>query len=189
MPISDQRTPPVRMPLTIIGLGNEFLTDDGAGIRVVREVRRRLGDENTAFEELSVGGLPLLDYIIGFDRCMIVDAIVSGTFPPGTLYRFVQIAGSAPVKLTSSHQVDLTQVLGLGRLLGADLPRLLIVYGVEAGEVSTFHEDCTDAVAKAIPRLADVICEDARNVHTAPAAAGSWQVVQPVPTRFTVEHR
>ena len=87
-------------PLTVIGLGNEYLSDDGAGIGVLREVRRRLGEGAAVFEELSIGGLPLLDYIVGFDRCVIIDAVVSGEHPPGTLYRFVRTPEGAPVNST-----------------------------------------------------------------------------------------
>jgi len=175
-------------PLTVIGLGNEYLSDDGAGIGVLREVRRRLGEGAAVFEELSIGGLPLLDYIVGFDRCVIIDAVVSGEHPPGTLYRFVRTPESAPVRLSSSHQVDLSQLLQLAQMMGASLPQTLMVYGVEAEDVTMFRERCTRSVAAALPILADLICEDLRSGGLAGVAPGSWQVIQSMQESSTVEH-
>ena len=172
----DQLSP--SRPLTIIGLGNELLSDDGLGIRVVRSLRARLRDDRVAFEELSVGGLQLLDYVVGCRQCIIVDAIITGSHPPGTLYRFVQKADRDLVRLTSSHQIDLSQVLALAKLMGADLPEKLTVYGIEAEDVITFRDGCTDHVARAIPRLVDVICLDVEECIAAPSAtAGEWQII------------
>ena len=151
---------PQKKRLTIIGLGNEMLSDDGLGIRVVRELKNRLDDRSVAFEELSVGGLQLFDYLIGTEECIIVDAIKTGTQPAGTLLRFVQTPDTEPVKITSSHQIDLGQILGLARFMGAPLPKRLTVYGIEADDITTFSEQCTGEVARSIGRLVDLICRD-----------------------------
>jgi hydrogenase maturation protease len=165
-------------PLTIIGLGNELLSDDGAGIRVVQELKKRLADLPITFEELAVGGLDLLDYVVGYSECIIVDAITSGNQPPGTLYRFVQSPDQEPLKLTSSHQIDLGQVLSLAKLLGASLPSRLTVYGIEVADITTFREACTEEVSKAIPGLVDLICQDvSRNGMNSPVRTGEWQVI------------
>jgi len=152
-----------RTPLTVIGLGNEMLSDDGVGIRVVRGVRERISTDHASFEELSVGGIELFDYLVQTDECIIVDAILTGQHPPGTIVRFVQSADEEPVRLTSSHQIDLGQILGLAKFLGASLPSRTTVYGIEAADITTFREECTEAVSNAIPELVDVICDDIRN--------------------------
>jgi hydrogenase maturation protease len=167
-----------RKPLTIIGLGNELLSDDGLGIRVVRELKKRLPADDVAFEELSVGGLQLLDHIIDCEQCIIVDAIATGAHPAGTAYRFVQTADTEPVTLTSSHQIDLSQVLALAKLLGADVPRTLTVYGIEAGDITTFQDGCTNEVAKAIPELVETVCRDVNDGGTVRGTrTGTWQII------------
>ena len=167
-----------RKHLTIIGLGNEMLSDDGLGLRVVRELRKRLMDHSAEFVELSVGGLQLFDYLIGTDEYIIVDAIATGTQPAGTMLRFVQTPDHEPVKLTSSHQIDLGQILGLAKFMGADLPRRLTVYGIEAEDITTFREKCTPHVMHAIPLLADAICEDLRSAQTSSSPCiDKWQIL------------
>jgi hydrogenase maturation protease len=163
---------------TIIGLGNEFLSDDGLGIMVVRDLRKRLPADTATFEELSIGGLELLDYITGYEECVIVDAIATGTRPPGTLYRCVQKDPESTVPMRSSHQIDLMQVVRLAGLLGAAVPRRIVLYGIEAGDVTTFHEGCTADVARAIPRLVHAICMDLQDPCLPSGdSPGTWQVV------------
>jgi hydrogenase maturation protease len=149
--------------ILIVGLGNELLTDDGVGIRVLRELRERLPADDIAFEELSVGGLQLLDRLVGYKCCILVDAVVTGECPAGTLHRFVQEPGRASMRLSSSHHVDLSQVLALGKMLGATIPEKVVVYGIEPEDTTTFCEQCTREVSKAIPRLVDLICRDIEN--------------------------
>jgi hydrogenase maturation protease len=170
--------PPQRRILTIIGLGNEMLSDDGLGIKVVRELKNRLDDRSVAFEELSVGGLQLFDYLIGTEECIIVDAIKTGKQPAGTLLRFVQTAEDDPVTLTSSHQIDLGQILGLARFMGAPLPKRLTVYGIEADDITTFRETCTAQVSQAIPKLVEAICNDVQTDHAARTpCTDEWQII------------
>jgi hydrogenase maturation protease len=169
--------------LTIIGLGNEMLSDDGLGIKVVRELKNRLHDPSVVFEELSVGGLQLFDHLIGTDECIIVDAIMTGVQPAGTMVRFVQTADREPVKLTSSHQIDLGQILGLARFMGAPLPKRLTVYGIEADDITTFREQCTSQVSQAIPKLVEAICDDVQTDRAELLPCNDeWQIISDLVT-------
>jgi hydrogenase maturation protease len=167
-----------------------LLSDDGLGIRVVRELKKRLGSGDIAFEEQAVGGLALFDSLVGTDRCIIVDAVVTGTHPPGTVLRFTTTADQKPVILTSSHQIDLSQILALASYLGAHVPREVIVYGIEASDVLTFRDSCTDVVTRAIPALVNIICRDVALDDQAPwTHTGEWQIVRDAfSDRLTTEH-
>ena len=80
--------------------------------------------------------------------------------------------------VTSSHQIDLGQVLGLAKLFGAALPRKLTVYGIEAQDVTTFHDGCTSQVSAAIPKLADIIFRDMQDNSAASyTRANEWQII------------
>jgi hydrogenase maturation protease len=178
IPLMNSSPIPAEKPLTVIGLGNEFLCDDGVGIRVVRELRNRMPAGSAIFEELAVGGLQLMDYVAGYRECIIVDAISSGLRPPGTLFRYVQTPDDGPLSLSSSHQVDLGQVLAFAKLMGAALPERLTVYGVEVSDITTFHDGCTEEVAGAIPKLVDCICNDVRQGGMSTTArTGEWQTL------------
>lgn len=164
---------------TIIGLGNEFLSDDGIGVVVVRLVAERLAGLGITFQELSVGGLDLLDHMVGFDRCIIVDALTTGSRPPGTMFRFAQSPESELRPIASSHQIDLAQVLELGRVLGVEVPEDVSVYGIEAEDVTTYRSGLTNKVAESVPALVDAICADAVDGWSNhPAKTGEWEIIE-----------
>ncbi len=144
----------------IIGLGNEYISDDGVGIHTIRELKKIMPLNDYKIEELSIGGIELLDYISGYDRAIIVDAFITHTQPPGTIYKFVQMADENVMKLKSSHQIDLQQVLGLARALNIAIPNEIIIYGIEADDITTFRCKCTPEVEVAIPRLVKLIQRD-----------------------------
>lgn len=157
--------------LIVIGLGNEFLSDDGLGIYAVRLLKDRISQngpgkgpfDDIVFEELAIGGLGLLDFIIGYSHCIIIDAILTGNSSPGTIRRFDFHPGSDPVKLTTSHQIDLGQVLALGKLFTDDIPHRVTVFGVEVSEIHRFELSCTAEVARAIPDLVETIYQEIIN--------------------------
>ncbi len=150
--------------LSIIGLGNELLSDDGVGIMAVRELRRIRPTLRSGFpiefHELAVGGLPLLDYLTGRSPCIIIDAFSTGTTPPGTVHRLALSDAWQPTRVTTSHQIDLLQVLRLAAMLGGETPSPLVLYGIEGSDFTTFHEGCTEAVARALPALITMVCDE-----------------------------
>jgi hydrogenase maturation protease len=142
----------------VIGVGNPLVTDDGVGLRVADAVRGRLADrENVDVAFDACGGLSLMERMIGYDRAVVVDAMVGGS-TAGRIHR-----GSATSLVTrrcaSAHDVDLATALRLGEHLGAHLPTLadIAIIGIEASDLETFGERCTPAVAEAIPRAVDAV--------------------------------
>ena len=146
------------MKTIVIGLGSPLLTDDSVGLKVVQEVRRQLpADSGISVEEDVRGGLNLMDLLAGYDRAIIVDAIVTGA-APGTIHRLAP--DDIPTqKSASQHDVNLPTALELGRQLGMHLPdpANILLVGIEADDILTFSEECTPAVAAAIPRAVQVV--------------------------------
>jgi hydrogenase maturation protease len=141
----------------VIGLGNPILTDDGVGIytaRVVREVLPQ--DLDVDVLELSVGGLALMEAMIGYERVILIDALWTPDCQPGDVTEFN--AGFLPDTLNtaSSHDANLPTALRVGRNLGAPLPtdNNIQVVAVGIKDVLTFNEMPTPAVADAIPEAA-----------------------------------
>lgn len=149
------------MKILIIGLGNPILGDDGVGWRIAEEVRNRLHAElnnqkHIEVEFSSLGGLSLMELLIGYDRAIIVDAITTGQYPPGTVLRFPLSAlpNQAYGHLSSTHDTNLQTALELGRSMGVKLPNEILVIAVEIKVEYNFSEELTPAVAKAVPKAA-----------------------------------
>ncbi|HLE16113.1 MAG TPA: hydrogenase maturation protease, partial [Anaerolineales bacterium] len=73
----------------VLGLGNPILTDDGIGVLVVEALRSRLPpDTPVDLAEVSVGGLTLMENMIGYDRVILIDAYQPpNPRKPGAIHR------------------------------------------------------------------------------------------------------
>ena len=121
------------MSTLIIGVGNDFRRDDGAGLAVARALKEKLLPDVTLIE--SDGDVAfLIDAWANADNVILIDVISSGA-PPGTVYRFDALAQSLPVEVTfhSTHAFGVAEAIGLGRALG-QLPKTLVVYAIEGKE-------------------------------------------------------
>lgn len=168
------------MKTLIVGLGNPILGDDGVGWRVAEAVRKQwqradlrlLIDDETPRSSLShpklavevdcfaLGGLSLMERLVGYDRAIIVDAITTGQ-PPGTVsrLRLDELPDFSTAHTSAVHDTSLQNALRVGRTMGAQLPEEIWVVGVEAQCVYDFSETLTPPVAEAVPVAARLVLE------------------------------
>jgi len=143
----------------VLGLGNPILTDDGVGIYVARAVAACCQRDDVIFAEASVGGLRLLDVIVGYERVIIVDAIQTRDGKPGDVHRLHPNALRASLHSGSTHDLSLPGALALGRGMGMVLPddESLVIIAIEVEDVLTFGETVTPVVEAAIPRAVEAV--------------------------------
>jgi len=148
----------------VIGVGNEFRSDDALGILVARELRRRHLGEICVVE--VQGDIPsLLDVWEGAENLLIVDAVY-GAGPPGSVVRFDVSQSRIPAYLLSagSHGFGVAEAVELGRVLKR-LPPTVLFYGI-VGESFENGQGLSDRVLKNIPDLLQMIEEDVHSVQT-----------------------
>jgi hydrogenase maturation protease len=144
----------------ILGLGNPYLSDDSAGLLVIRELEKRLSNPDVSLNETSLAGITLLDFIVGYDKVIIVDAIQSPGGEPGSVYRLTPEQFDTSCHTTSSHDIGVIAAIELGRRLELSMPQEIDIIAIEAGDVVTLREGCTPEVEKAIPIAADIIIKE-----------------------------
>lgn len=150
-------------PVLVIGLGNPILGDDGVGWHVVAEVERRLAAQSepppVITERLAVGGLTLMERLVGAGRVILVDSIVTSERVPGRVRAdcLAGLAGRPAGHLDSGHDASLSGALDAAAALGADLPGEVLVVTVEIEPCDTFADVLSPPVATAVPEAADVV--------------------------------
>jgi hydrogenase maturation protease len=151
MPAKTIRTYVYSMKTLIIGLGNPILGDDGVGWQIANEVERRSG--RVEVDCLAVGGISLMERLVGYDRVILVDSISSGLAPQGTVLSFPleELPDTATGHLTSAHDTSLQTALRVGRLLGAHLPDQVTVVAIESQGVYDFCDSLSPEVSAAVP--------------------------------------
>jgi hydrogenase maturation protease len=152
----------------VVGLGNPLLGDDGVGWRVVEVLEERLRTPAGASptravvetDRLAVGGLTLMERLVGYRRAILVDALTRGDRRPGTV-SCLPLSGAgarAASHLDSAHDAPLPAALAAGRSLGARLPDEITVVGIVTRPSDTFEESLSAPVAAAVPvALAQVL--------------------------------
>jgi hydrogenase maturation protease len=141
----------------IVGLGNPILTDDAVGPTVARLVHEQLNDPAFDLCEACVGGIDLVELLVGYDRAVIIDAITTRDGRVGDCYR-VDLDQTHPSRRTGLfHEIGLVEGLEFGRRVGMKLPDTLHVYAVEVLDALTFGSEMTPQVLRAIPSVVEQI--------------------------------
>jgi len=117
----------------------------------VRALRERIAQENVDILEVGTAGLSILDLVAGYDRLIVVDAIVSGA-DPGTVHELRGADVARASHLGPGHDADLPTVLALGEKLAAEqMPSEVVVVAVEAADIATVSADLSPEVKAAVP--------------------------------------
>jgi hydrogenase maturation protease len=142
----------------VIGIGNEFRRDDGAGPAVLARLDGRVPGGVTL---LVSDGEPaaLIEAWTGAPLAVIVDAVRAEPSVPGRLHRLVlHQEGTAEMRPVSSHGLGLDTAIGISRALDR-MPGTLIVHAVEAADLGQ-GPGLTAAVAAVIDTLAGAVMGD-----------------------------
>jgi hydrogenase maturation protease len=143
----------------LIGVGNEYCGDDGAGLAVVRALKtRKLPPAVRLLEAEMCDGASLLSLWRAQSQVILIDAVSSGA-PAGTIYRFDALAQPLPANLCfrSTHGFGVADALALAYTLN-QIPFALLVYAIE-GQNFTAHIGLSPAVEKAVQVASEQICQ------------------------------
>jgi len=114
--------------VTVLGVGNPIMGDDGVGLELLAAVQAARPDVRIEYIDGGTGGMELLPVVQDARRLLILDAVAGGE--PGTVRTFGgdQVPRLLAAKL-SPHQVGLLDVFAAARLLGRE-PHDVEVVGV-----------------------------------------------------------
>lgn len=145
------------MKTLVVGLGNPILGDDGVGWHVAEEVGRLRPYQEVCF--LSLGGLSLMERLIGYERVILVDALQSGNGRIGSVVvcGLNELPNLNSGHTTAVHDTSLQTALDLGQQMGAKLPDEIIIVGIEAEQVYDFSDALTPKIAEAVPKAVTAV--------------------------------
>jgi hydrogenase maturation protease len=142
--------------VTILGVGNILLGDEGVGVRVVERLEQCYHfPDNVQVLDGGVLGMRLMGVIGSTDLLIVVDA-VKNQQPPGTLYRLAddQVPRRVLAK-QSMHQLDLPEVLALCSVIDKN-PHTVVV-GIEPQEITHMNLELTPTIAAKVDDLAGMV--------------------------------
>jgi hydrogenase expression/formation protein len=140
-------------PVTVLGIGNIILRDEGFGVRAVEylEEHYRFSPDVRLLDGGTLGP-ELLHFLTGTEKLLILDA-VSGEGAPGTVYRFENDAVMAHFQeKVSSHEIGIQDVLAWLTVTDRAIPNV-VVLGMQPYELTAGLTLSTE-MAAALPGFA-----------------------------------
>ena len=134
--------------ILILGLGNDILTDDGIGPKLVLELQKNVDYPNVAFLSAAIGGLEVIEMIRDFGRVIIIDAIRTKDGVPGTIYRLTPDHFKETLHLSSFHDVSFLSALDLAEKMEISIPNQIDIIAIEIVEDLVFSNEFSQPIAK-----------------------------------------
>jgi len=166
--VSMDRSNPPSSPdpqrITILGVGNILLKDEGVGVRVIERLDNDFQfPDNIRVVDGGVLGMRLMGIVADADVLIVVDA-VQNSQTPGTLYRLAgdQVPRRVLAK-QSMHQLDLPEVLALCSAI--DHTPETIVIGVEPEDIHTMDMEMTATVSGKVDALVLMVIDELERLN------------------------
>ena len=124
-----------RSSIVVLGIGNELLRDEGAGVVAARVLMQDKLPPGVRVVDAGTGGLDLLFEMEGADVAIIIDAADMG-LEPGAVRVFSPEEADIELmqNMASLHQIGLADVLQIGGLTGP-MPEVRII-GIQPEEIA-----------------------------------------------------
>jgi hydrogenase maturation protease len=135
--------------ILVLGLGNDILGDDAVGLIAARRLREYCSAQVDVVEAAE-SGLGLLDFLEGRRHALLLDAILTGRHPAGTVLEFSREDFHAPSG-PSPHYTGLPELLRLAECLTIPVPTDLRVLAMEVEDPYQIREGLSLAVDQALP--------------------------------------
>ncbi len=148
----------------VVGVGNEFRRDDGAGPEVIARLRA-LQPDDASLEGVTLAlsdGEPgrMIDLWEGARLTVVIDAVRDSRMPPGHLCQLAVDALTGVADGTaSSHSIGLGDTVELARVLGRLPARLtvLAVVGRDFGFGTGLTAEVTTAVGELVEQVREIV--------------------------------
>ena len=136
--------------IAVIGLGSPIMCDDAVGLRVSEAIDALGMDDVDCFQE-AIGGLDILPVIHGYSHAIVVDAIQTGEYGPGTVLLFKESDFDEVIADAATHDVNLPTAIKIGRKIAPEImPETISFVAVEVQDIKTVTETMTPEVEAAV---------------------------------------
>ena len=124
----------------VLGIGNDILTDDGIGPKLVSDLKNKYFLQEIVFQNVFLGGLEILELIQGYNTVIFIDAIITKDGIPGSIYQFTPDDFRETLHLSNLHDANFLVALDFGRKMGYNLPDKIQIIAIEIIEDRIFSD-------------------------------------------------
>ena len=150
--------------VTVLGLGNMLLSDEGVGIHIVQRLDGIMDEFDVDLIDggTSPDALPLVGSV---EKLIIVDAVKAGN-EPGTMYRLsCDDLASDPADHVSLHEIGVLDSLKMVTLLDRQ-PKSTVIIGIEP-KIIDYGLELSSEVEEKLPEVINLILKEVEETNTA----------------------
>lgn len=139
--------------------------DDGVGIHVVRMLKEKIpARDDLVFKELGVGGLKLVEEILGYEKVFIIDSVNMDHREIGRIREFSPEQFKPTEQSNPSpHVTNFATALELyKRLDPSEIPGTIRIFTIDIDPDFTFREELSPTIQEAAANLAEMITQQLR---------------------------
>ena len=129
------------MNALVLGLGNDILSDDAIGPKLVSRLERNESLPGIDFKTVAVGGIEVIDLIKDYDKVVIIDAIKSKKGIPGTVYQFTPTDFKETLHISSYHDMSFLAALEFAKEMDLNSPEKIDIIAIEIVEDLVFSDE------------------------------------------------
>lgn len=144
--------------ITVLGIGNTILSDEGFGVKVVEHLKKNYDfPENVALIDGGTLGVELQHFIVGTKKLLIIDSIDGGD-EAGKIFhlRGDEILKHFTQKI-SAHEIGIQDILTMLEITDKKIPVVELIgaqpYSLDAGT------ELTPEMKKLVPIFAEKVLE------------------------------
>ncbi len=145
------------MKVTVIGIGNLLLKDEGFGVHVIQNLERRnLFPGEVDMVDCGTAGMYMAPVLEECDRLIVVDVLALNS-PPGTIHTLdgkALQAGNLQLRM-SPHQLGFLEIMSICKLRGR-CPAVVEFIGVVPSELEAGVE-LSELLAPKVEVVADMV--------------------------------
>ncbi len=160
-PPNPSKTPAI----TVLGVGNTLMGDDGFGVLVVKGLDAETLGANVEVISGGTAGMALLEYFLQSDVVIVVDALDFAEAKTGSIFRFrPDEAGVMNLRSNNIHGMGVPHLITNARLKGADPD--VIVFAVQVESVNPRDCELSPAVAATVGRVRMLVTKEIRRINS-----------------------
>jgi hydrogenase maturation protease len=160
----------------VAGVGNIFLSDDGFGVEVVKELGQHQLPAGVELSDFGIRGVHLAYQLMeGYDLLILIDAVPRDE-PPGTLFVIEPDVSASTARITSAvedgtmpmvdaHGMEPGSMLSVLDLLGGSVKEVVVV-GCQPANLEE-GIGLSPEVAAAVPAAASLVLATLEERHAA----------------------
>ena len=144
--------------ITVLGIGNLLLKDEGIGVHLVQKLAGVVGDANVKI--IDAGTYPDFLSLVddNLDKLIIVDAVQTGDMP-GTIYRFspddIDLDSTLPVSIHDMGVLDSLKTMALFNRQ----PKSTVIIGIEPKTID-IGLDLSPEVEETLPEIINLVLKE-----------------------------